>query len=84
MNKAGRSVLELLYRCYDGGEDSKQIRELMGKIDNALGPLPFAQKDAIFTTIVKLCVEYQHDAFLDGLRMGTRLIWELTDNHQKL
>lgn len=41
--------------------------------------LPCSDVDALFTTVSNLCLAYEKAAFLDGLRLGARLMYELRE-----
>ncbi len=73
------SVMEFLYWLYAEFNpiDNRKIRDGFAKIRQHYLHLSMQEFDPIFTTISDLCVEHEHLAFLEGLRLGVTLMTEL-------
>ena len=45
--------------------------------DALLEHLPLDDNNAVFNLCCRICVAYEHKAFIDGLRYGAQLMMEL-------
>lgn len=79
MGKNSRSVSELLYEYYteENPIDTEEIRERFREINQILCKLPMQENDRIFTLVCDLCSQQERFAFLEGFRVGIRLLLEL-------
>ena len=59
--------------------DPPEISNGFKELEQFLRTLPLADKDAVFNLCCRLCIAYEHKAFLDGLQYGACLIRELRD-----
>lgn len=78
------SVMEFLYWHYAENNpiDSRKIREGFAKIRQQYPHLSLEKFDPIFTTVSDLCVEHEHLAFLEDLRLGVTLMIELAEKEK--
>lgn len=76
------SVMEFLYWHYAeiNPIDNRKIRDSFTKLRQQYPHLSLEKFDPIFTTVGDLCVEHEHLAFLEGLRLGVTLMTELVNN----
>ncbi len=75
------SVMEFLYWHYAEFNpiDNRKIRNGFAQIRQQYSHLSMQEFDPIFTTVSDLCVEHEHLAFLEGLRLGVTLMMELAE-----
>lgn len=75
------SVMEFLYWHYaeSNSIDNEKIRDSFAKLRQQYPHLSLEKFDPIFTTVSDLCVEHEHLAFLEGLRLGVALMTELAE-----
>ncbi len=73
------SVMEVLHWYYAENNpiDNQKIRDGFAKIRQQYSHLSMQEFDPIFTTVSDLCLEHEHLAFLEGLRLGVTLMMEL-------
>ena len=73
------TVLDQLYLAYANSHESDppEISEGFKKLEEFLHTLPLNDNNAVCDLCCRLCANYEHKAFLDGLQYGTRLILEL-------
>ena len=57
--------------------DPPEIGEGFKELENFLCTLPLDDNNAVFNLCCRLCVAYEHKAFLDGLQYGAHLTKEL-------
>ncbi len=76
------SVMEFLYWHYAENNpiDNQKIRNSFAKLRQQYPHLSLEAFDPIFTTVSDLCVEHEHLAFLEGLRLGVTLMMEVENN----
>lgn len=76
------SIMEFLYWHYAEFNpiDNQKIRDSFAKLRRQYPHLSLEEFDPIFTTVSDLCVEHEHLAFLEGLRLGVTLMMELLNN----
>lgn len=75
------SLLELLCYIYmkESPVDSATIRYQYQQINCVAERLTLEENNTIFNLTVDMCDAYIHRAFLDGLKVGYRLLCELSD-----
>ena len=75
------TVLDQLYQAYAESHESDppEISEGFKELEDFLCTLPLDDNNAVFNLCCRLCIAYEHKAFLDGLQYGTHLILELGD-----
>lgn len=73
------SVLEMLYDAYRelNKPESDSIRANFSHLNDLLGQLSLQDMDTVWYCICDLCINYQKNAFEDGVRMGAKLMDEL-------
>jgi len=73
------TVLDQLYLAYANSHESDppEISESFMKLEEFLHHLPLSDNNAVCDLCCRLCANYEHKAFLDGLQYGARLILEL-------
>ena len=73
------SLLEVLYEQYmdTTPEGHDKVKAGFREMEDCVSALPFAQQDQICCTAAALCAECERVAFLDGVRIGARMIFEL-------
>lgn len=73
------TVLDQLYQAYAESHESDppEIRDGFMELENFLCSLPLEDNNEVFNLCCHLCTAYEHKAFLDGLKYGAHLIFEL-------
>ena len=74
-----KTVLDQLYRAYaeTHENDPLEIQAGYAELETFLESLPLDDNNAVFNLCCRLCVAYEHKAFLDGLQYGAELMLEL-------
>ena len=77
-----KTVLDQLYRAYAESHeaDPPEITEGFKELDAYLESLPLEDINAVWNLCVRICVEYEHKAFIDGFHYGAQLMTELQEN----
>ena len=75
-----RTVLDQLYRAYAESHenDPPGIREGFKELENYLEVLPLDDNNAVFNLCCRICVAYEHKAFIDGFHYGVQFVTETT------
>ena len=73
------TLLDQLYRTYAESheDDPPGIREGFKELENFLETLPLDDNNAVFNLCCRICVAYEHKAFIDGFYYGFQLNNEL-------
>ena len=73
------TVLDQLYRAYAESHenDPPEIQAGYAELETFLESLSLDDNNAVFNLCCRLCVAYEHKAFLDGLQYGAHLMSEL-------
>lgn len=73
------TVLDQLYQAYAESHESDppEIGEGFKELEEFLCTLPLEDNNAVFNLCCRLCSDYEHKAFLDGLQYGAHLMREL-------
>ena len=73
------TVLDQLYLAYTNSHDSDppEIQAGFAELETFLETLPLSDNNAVFNLCCRLCVAYEHKAFLDGLQYGAAMMMEL-------
>ncbi len=73
------SVLESLYELWINQDPAydETVRRLYGELGEWMDHMSREENDRLTGVIVDLCVAYSRKGFLDGARMGGRLIQEI-------
>jgi hypothetical protein len=72
------TLMEHIWRTYteENPISNEKLRTLEGRMDPILNSLPNADSDKLFLIFWEFCQEYERAAFLDGFRLGIRLMIE--------
>lgn len=76
------SVLELLYNTYYEhvcSDDTDEIKQAFDDLYNALPDKSLREKDVIIDLVCNLCRLHQQSGFINGLKIATRLSYELNN-----
>ena len=73
------TVLDQLYQAYAESHESDplEISEGFKELEEFLCNLPLDDNNAVFNLCCRLCSDYEHKAFVDGLQYGAHLILDL-------
>ena len=79
-----KTVLDQLYQAYAESHESDppEIRDGFKELDSLMVSLSLDDNNAIWNLCCQLCVAYEHKAFLDGIKYGAHLIYELNTYQQ--
>ena len=74
------SVLGLLYECFNENNpyDNEQIREDFNELYQQMNGMPLREMDQIVYPVCKLCRDHERAGFVEGIKVGTRLLEELS------
>ena len=74
-----KTVLDQIYRAYAENHESDppDIQAGFAELESYLETLPLVDNNAVFNLCCRLCVAYEHKAFLHGLHYGAELMQEL-------
>ena len=74
------TVMDQLYQAYAESHESDppEISDGFKELEEFLCSLPLDDNNAVFNLCCRLCIAYEHKAFLDGLQYGAYLMRELT------
>ena len=77
--KDADSLLEMLcyYYCSANPVDNAVIRCQFKALNDTVRQMSVEESDAVFSAACDLCISYERQAFLDGLRTGMQLLTEL-------
>ena len=73
------TVLEQLYQAYAETHESDpvEIGDGFKELEEFLHTLPLRDNNAVCNLCCRLCGEYEHKAFIDGLQYGAHLMKEI-------
>ena len=76
------SLTEHIWRSYteDNPISNDKLCELNKRMDPILNSIPIAASDKLFLLFWEFCQEYERAAFLEGFRIGSRLMVEIYDD----
>ena len=74
----GDSVLTMLYECYSENNpyDNEQIRAEFTELYKQMNGLPLREMDNIVYPVCKLCRDHERAGFIEGIKIGMRLVEE--------
>ena len=74
-----QTVLDQLYRAYAESHenDPPEIWDGFVELESFLETLPLDDNNAVWNLCCRICVAYEHKAFIDGFHYGTQLMKEL-------
>ena len=75
-----QTVLDQLYCAYAESHenDPPGIRDGFKELENYLEVLPLDDNNAVFNLCCRICVAYEHKAFIDGFHYGVQFVTEIT------
>ena len=75
------TLMEHIWRTYteENPISNDRLKELNERMDPILNSIPIANSDELFLIFCEFCSEYERAAFLEGIRIGARLMMELLD-----
>lgn len=75
-----KDLLELLIFYYfdELSAESEETKKCRQKLNRMLKHLPFKENDRIQCAVNELCAEQERYAFLEGIRLGARMLNILT------
>lgn len=78
---APESMMEALYQLYieSSVADSPAMREQYELLNAYVGDLPTKTQNAIADILCVLCTEHEKAAFMQGLQLGAKLVFELSE-----
>ena len=73
------TVLDQLYQAYTESHESdpQEISNGFKELDDLLGDLSLDDNNAVWNLCCRICVAYEHKAFIDGFRYGVQLSREI-------
>ena len=72
------SVLGLLYECFnENSPDNEQIKADFEEPYRQMNGMPLREMDRIVYPVCKLCRDHERAGFVEGIRIGIRLLQEL-------
>lgn len=76
------SLIEMLYENYTSHNpiDNQAIRDKFEEMDNILEKLSWDDNNNVFSLASTLCLEHEQVAFMEGFRLGARLVVEITES----
>ena len=79
MSASRKSVLDQLFCAYQDSHetDPPEIKDGFKEPDTYLRQLSLDDINEVWNLCVRICVEYERKAFLDGLHYGVQLMTEL-------
>ena len=74
-----RTVLDQLFCVYQDSHetDPPEIWDGFVELESFLETLPLDDNNAVWNLCCRICVAYEHKAFIDGFHYGTQLMKEL-------
>lgn len=77
----GESVLTMLYECHNENSpyDNEQIRADFNELYQQMNGMPLREMDNIVYPVCKLCRDHERTGFVEGIKYGIILTWELTE-----
>ena len=74
-----KTVIDQLYRAYAESHeaDPPEIKDGFKELDAYLETLPLDDTNAVWNLCVRICIAYEHKAFIDGFHYGAQLMMEL-------
>ncbi len=78
------SILEFMWYCYTESNPihTQDIQQHFDALEPIIKSLSFDDGTELFNTVCSLCVEYEKQAFLEGLHVGAHLHKELYENKE--
>ena len=73
------TVLEMIYECYNENHpyDNEEIKADFNELYRQMSGIPLREMDKIIYPVCKLCREHEKAGFIEGIKIGIRLLNEL-------
>lgn len=77
-----QTVLDQLYRAYAESHeaDPPEIRDGFAELESFLETLPLEYNNAVWNLCCRICIAYEHKAFIDGFWYGNKLASEMAQH----
>ena len=74
-----QSILEMLYTCYNqyNRMDTEEIKAGFDDLYRHMNGIPLRDMDGIIDTVCTLCREHEKTGFVEGIKLGIRLKYEI-------
>ena len=75
------TVLEMLYECYNERYpfDNEQIKAGFHDLYQAMNGMTLQDMDRIIYPLCTLCREHERSGFVEGIKIGIRIVQELSE-----
>ncbi len=76
----GESVLTMLYECHNENNpyDNELIRADFDELYQQMNGMPLREMDNIVYPVCRLCRDHERSGFIEGIKIGIRLLDELS------
>ena len=73
------TVLEMIYECYNENHpyDNEEIKVDFNELYRQMNGMALREMDKIIYPVCKLCRDHEKAGFIDGIKIGIRLLNEL-------
>lgn len=73
------TVLGMLYECYNENHpyDNEEIKADFNELYRQMNGMPLREIDKIIYPVCKLCRDHEKSGFIEGIKIGIRLVDEL-------
>lgn len=73
------TVLEMIYECYNENHpyDNDEIKEDFNELYRQMNGMTLREMDKIIYPVCKLCRDHEKAGFIEGIKIGIRLVNEL-------
>lgn len=74
------TVLEVIYECYNENHpyDNDEIKADFNELYRQMNGMALQEMDKIIYPVCKLCRDHEKAGFIEGIKIGIRLVNELT------
>lgn len=74
-----QSILEMLYTCYNqyNRMDTEEIKAGFDDLYRHMNGIPLRDMDGIIDTVCTLCREHEKAGFVEGIKLGIQLKYEI-------
>ncbi len=78
----GESVLSMLYECHNENNpyDNEQIKEDFNELYQQMNGMELREMDKIIYPVCKLCRDHERAGFIEGVRLGVRLLHDISES----
>ena len=73
------TVLGMLYECYNENHpyDNEEIKADFNELYRQMNGMALREMDNIIYPVCKLCRDHEKTGFIEGIKIGIRLLYEL-------